>query len=1231
MAQIDGDERSGPERRLSPDRLETLVTWAALLWVTLVAIVDELNGGKFGLIGFLAIGPFIAAAFASPRRTALVGLYATVLSLVLTTPPRQFDQLNHLFRVLTLVASSGVAIWISSLRSERNQQLSSARTATRNERRRRVAAETAQRMQAMARALTTAADPAQVADAVFAALRDELDVDAAIFATIDERGNLKAHRQFGYDSEQHGDELLAALDPGGAIGDVMRRRVALIAESTSDLARDWPSIEESMRATRFSSLAVVPLVVSYRAVGVVVVHWVRPRTISKADRSFLFTMTGAAAQAVERARLTVIEFADLERAQHLQKLSSALAGATTPGQVVRAAMESGITALGAQSAVCRVPAAKKSDHLSCLAASGHPVVLAIGDVPLERTLSGEALRRRSTAAAVLGGVRIGPVQAQGDLDALIAGELDPQTAPVDHAVTVVAEPLTGNAGPLGVLVFCYMSQHEPNDPERRFLATLAGLTAQALERAQLFEQERQALHDAEAGRERLSLLSDVTKLLSSSLNPATVIHRTVNLVVGRLCDACVVEIPTEGGLTPLDVGSERRVHAGTPWVRDGAVDTPFDSDLPAALAFRTGRAQLAPLESSMTTALDLGPCTALAVPMSANGQVIGVMTYIAGAHRGFGPDDVALATEVASRAGVALSNATEYQRERLVAEVLQRAVLPESLPDVAGVLFDAEYRAGAAGTYVGGDWYDIFLIDDERVFFSVGDVMGKGAPAAALMGQVRSALRAYAAAGQSPGEALSSLDHLFDVLEEERVVTVVVGLLNPTTGEVCLTNAGHPPPLLSRAGGTMGFCATESSLLIASGLGQTSRPAQVLTLRPGDSLVMYSDGLVERRGESISDGMERLRHTATEVAEGGWPTRSGAELATLMNDEESADDVVVLSLHYLGIERPGTNGHLLGTSPVPMSTLHLDPVVASATKARHWMAGQLAELSSDVCECAALLTSELVTNAVLHAATPLSVTLHFLPGRIRVDVADASPVLPSLKEYSPDAATGRGLTLCNTLASDWGVHAVPGGKIVWFELPVDTPTSPSEISDGDFHFDLIGAATADRRHPSDAQPLVRVELIGLPVPLLQRASEEYEGLFRELRLIKERVDAGLAALGQLPERLSVFVAEVGSRFGSFAAGMDVNWQEVIQRRVATFDWRVAVPRSTVSVCEFYLAMLDEVDEFSRSAHLLTLPISDTSVAVRNWFLHELIDQLNGAAPTPWSASRDHAELTMRVE
>ena len=171
--------------------------------------------------------------------------------------------------------------------------------------------------------------------------------------------------------------------------------------------------------------------------------------------------------------------------------------------------------------------------------------------------------------------------------------------------------------------------------------------------------------------------------------------------------------------------------------------------------------------------------TALSVPLTANGEVIGVMTFVDGPGRLFEADDVSLATEVASRAGVALSNATRFQREHVVADVLQRAVLPDSLPEVEGLSLDAEYRAGVAGTYAGGDWYDVFELSDDAVFFSVGDVMGKGAPAAALMGQVRSAIRAYAVSGLSPTEVLSSLDRLFDTLIEDRVVTAVVGTITP--------------------------------------------------------------------------------------------------------------------------------------------------------------------------------------------------------------------------------------------------------------------------------------------------------------------------------------------------------------------------------------------------------------------------------------------------------------------
>ena len=923
------DDLQATPRSLRADRAEAVATLIALLWVSTVAIVFAVYGGNISLVGFLAIAPFIAAAFARPSRVLIVGLLASFFALVISTPPHSYGELNHTLRVLTQLAATAVAMWISYLRGQRNVQLWTARSETRYERRRRVAAETAQRMQAMARALTTAADPAQVADAVFAALRDELHVDAATFALISEQGELRTLRRFGYGPDEPIDGVLPALRLDGPIlGD----NVALFAGSLDDLRRQRPDLSTALDSSRFRALAVVPLVVSDHTIGAVVVHWDDDRAISDPDQSFLFTITGAAAQAVERARLTLTEFVNLERSQHLHQLSSALAAATTPGDVAHAAIAGGRRALGAQSAVVRVPASGER-ALSCLASSGHPSLLSRGMVPVDGSHAGSCFSGGRTMVATIG--------ADGEAGEDIAAELVPRAVhDLAEPITVVTEPLVGSVGPLGVLSLAFVAQSEPSAPDLRFLSTLAGLTAQALERAQVFEHEREALRAAEAGRERLALLSEVTRLLSSSLEPTTVIRRTMSLVEGRLADSCVVHVPGDGGLVRLDV-RELRAAGPADERRRRRERVPFDSDAPAAVAYRTGRTQLAPLELRGRGLDPPGTSTALAVPLTANGEVIGVMTFIDRPGRLFEADDVSLATEVASRAGVALSNATRFQREHVVAEVLQRAVLPDSLPAVEGLVLDAEYQAGVAGTYAGGDWYDVFELGEDLVFFSVGDVMGKGAAAAALMGQVRSAIRAYAVSGLSPTAVLSSLDGLFDALIEDRVATAVVGTITPSTGRVVLSNAGHPPPLVVRADGSATFCPMQRSLLIAAGLNGAPRPRDELVLDRGDSLLMYSDGLVERRGEVITEGMGRLASTATVIAHDGWPDRPAVTFASMLSTEDRTDDIVVLYLNYTGVPNERITAQPVGTSRDGMSTLHLEPVVESTPVARHWIAAHL--------------------------------------------------------------------------------------------------------------------------------------------------------------------------------------------------------------------------------------------------------------------------------------------------
>jgi hypothetical protein len=213
------------------------------------------------------------------------------------------------------------------------------------------------------------------------------------------------------------------------------------------------------------------------------------------------------------------------------------------------------------------------------------------------------------------------------------------------------------------------------------------------------------------------------------------------------------------------------------------------------------------------------------------------------------------------------------------------------------------------------------------------------------------------------------------------------------------------------------------------------------------------------------------------------------------------------------------------------------------------------------------------------------------------------------------------------LASDWGVQTTDAGKIVWFELPVDYPVPPAGLSDGSFRFDFAGITQLDHRDDFDGSPEVQVRLLGIPVALLQKAGEEYEALFRELRLMKERVDTSPDAPA-LPERLAVLVSGLGTRFTGLGPGEDDVWQAALDEHIELFDWTFALPQSAAVTVEFYDAMLDESDEFATSARLLTLPASPTSVAVRRWFNAELVRQLNGGVSVAWADSPQHAELSL---
>ena len=244
----------------------------------------------------------------------------------------------------------------------------------------------------------------------------------------------------------------------------------------------------------------------------------------------------------------------------------------------------------------------------------------------------------------------------------------------------------------------------------------------------------------------------------------------------------------------------------------------------------------------------------LGVPLLVEGSVIGVLHVGTLTPRAFDDEDVQLLQRAADRAALAIFSRLA-ERERALADALQRSLAPR-LPVLPGVEFTGRYLPAAAAR-LGGDWYDVFQLPDGRLGMAIGDVVGRGFHAAAIMGQLRSAMRAFALDAASPSLVLERLSRLLRQLEIGRTATLVYLTLDPHGGMLRLASAGHPPPLVDPQDGEPWFVELGGSVPL--GATRHVRYDDVeLTLEPGAALVLYTDGLVERPGESLDDGLQRL-------------------------------------------------------------------------------------------------------------------------------------------------------------------------------------------------------------------------------------------------------------------------------------------------------------------------------------------------------------------------------------
>jgi sigma-B regulation protein RsbU (phosphoserine phosphatase) len=275
------------------------------------------------------------------------------------------------------------------------------------------------------------------------------------------------------------------------------------------------------------------------------------------------------------------------------------------------------------------------------------------------------------------------------------------------------------------------------------------------------------------------------------------------------------------------------------------------------------------------------------VPMVAGGRVIGVMHVGSLTSRQFTGHDIELLQMAADRAAVAVQSMTA-QADRIAAAALHRSLVPTALPAVAGAELAARYVPGDGG--VGGDWYDVFTLPSGELCVVMGDVAGFGLKAAVIMGRMRSALRAYALETRDPAEVLARLDRKMQHFEPDAMATVLYAVIDPALEEMRVCLAGHFPPVIARPGRPAELAGVTPGLVIGVS-PDVRRPVTTVPIPPGALACFYTDGLIERRGEIIDEGLARLcRAVTAEPAEAAC----AAVMRALVGSEPARDDIALL-------------------------------------------------------------------------------------------------------------------------------------------------------------------------------------------------------------------------------------------------------------------------------------------------------------------------------------------------
>jgi len=783
------------------------------------------------------------------------------------------------------------------------------------------------------------------------------------------------------------------------LDDAVTRLGVSFVSDVADEARD-EGLDRVRELGIHSSLR-SPIVIGGQSELVLVVSWQTvidrpdPTTIAIVRR--FADQAGLAFEQLERRLAEERAAARAEETERLQEITAALSLATTRGDVGDTCLKHALRFVGAEAGFV-VLASSEGTSVQMISNAGYsPDALeawsALGldaDVPFARAMeSGE------------------PVWAlTSDEMGLFTG------APGLDEAGWVSVPLRTPAGIHGAL---HVSLHEPpelGDAERRWLQSAVSQCALALERSRLYDEEQ-----------RLRMQSERVQRTTAALSNAVTSSDVADVVI-----SAALEGTGASSAVLYELVDERQVlvRLAASGQSEQSEEHPREvslEDSPAlAGVVRRGVSWFAPdsAESEATR-------SSMAMPLVSGRRTVGVLELGSAEPLTLGDDDRRFLGTLGSQGAQALDRARHFESERSIAETLQRSVLPGALPRVAGVQLAARYLPGTQGVDIGGDWFDAVELRDGRLGLVVGDVVGKGVQAAASMGQLRNALRAIAVERLKPPSVLARLDRLASDGLDATFATVVYAVFDAKAGVLRHSSAGHPPPVVAFPDGRVELLEGGRGLPLGTGLGSKYRQS-VVELPAGSIVLLYTDGLVERRGGSIDDGIEAL---VAAMRDGPHDAEQLLEhiLDNLVEGAHRADDIAMLAARFL-----------------PVAPQPLDLEVASRERSLHlvrdalrtWLEGT--DLSRSDAEELLLATWEVCANAIEHAEDPLEDVVRI---RATVDESRVRIVVDDTGRFVPVAARpnrGLGLLLTEKLSSEFEITTSERGTRVALEKQLPRAT-----------------------------------------------------------------------------------------------------------------------------------------------------------------------------------------------